>query len=103
MRRLLRRTLAPISASLIAIPAHIAVEIAVVAAFVCVLLAIATPGDHRSADASAAHFIAERPGTGEDAQPPACPPDSRGKQPRSIAAPPVAAPGPRCRDLRSYV
>ena len=101
MRRLLRRALAAIAASFVAIPSRIAVEVAVAAAFVFLLLAIATPGDHRGTDASAAHSAPERLRTGGEAPPPVCSPDSRGMRQRPIVAPPVEA--PRCRDLASYV
>ncbi len=103
MRRRLRPTLVAVAANLAAIPSRIVVEVAVVAAFVFILLAIATPGDPRHPDASAAHSAVQRLKTGGKAQPPACAPDARGKPRGPIVAPPVYAPEPRCRDLQSYV
>ena len=103
MRRRIRRTLAALAATLAAIPSRIVVEVAVVAAFVFILLAIATPSDLRNPDASAAHSAVQRLKTGEKPPPPACAPDSRGKPQGSIAAPPAFAPETRCRDLQSYV
>jgi len=77
MRRQLRRTVTALAATLAAIPSRIAVEVAVVAAFAFILLAIATPGDHRSPDASAAHSAVQRLKTGGKAQPAACATDAR--------------------------
>lgn len=102
MRRRLRRPLAVLAATLATIPSRIVVEVAVVAAFVFILLAIATPADHRNPDASAAHSVVQRL-TGGKTQAPACAPDVRGKPQGAIGAPPVYAPETRCRDLQSYV
>jgi len=103
VRRLLRRIQAAIAASLVAIPSHIVVEVAVATAFVFLLLATATPGEHRGTDASAAHFAPERLRTRGDPQPAVCLPDPRGERQGWIAAPPIEAAGTRCRDPRSYV
>ena len=81
MRQMFRMVRAVAAGLADAVPPRAAAEAAVSAAFVVLFLALAVRGDHRFADASAAHFAAGWPNAGTEVRSSTCQAEVHGKKP----------------------
>jgi hypothetical protein len=103
MRRMFRMVRTVAAGLADAVPPGAAAEAAVSAAFVVLFLALAVRGDHRFADASAAHFAAGWPNAGTEVRSSTCQADVHGKRHRPIATRSIRTRAPRCGNVASYL